>query len=219
MGWVVALGVIAGCKAQAVAAPGDPRDALVALQGSGPDAFAQVTPRLYRGGPPSETDLAHLRDLGVTRVLDLRRGSLGKRNAERTAAQALGMQYVEYPFYGIFGVEPEFLDGLMAELSRDDGGAIYVHCSNGRDRTSLAIALHRVVADGWDPAAAWEAEALARGHEPSRTQREIALTFQDYVHEHTRRRETADAAVGTRRLVDAGSGSDRAESRPRAVAP
>lgn len=219
LGWLVALACVTGCKTQATAEPVAPADALSALQHAGPEAFAQVSARLYRGGPPSETDLAHLRDLGVTRVVDLRRGALGRRNAERATAQALGIQYIEYPFYGIFGVEPEFLDGLLAELSKDDGGAIYVHCSNGRDRTSLAIALHRVVADGWDPDVAWQQEALDRGHAPSRAQREIALSFQDYVHEHGHRQRTAASAVTQRRLVDASTDGAEPRSRPRAVTP
>lgn len=215
----MALSWMVGCKAPITEVPSDPEDAFATLSSSGPEAFARVDARLYRGGDPSAEDLARLRALGVTRVVDLRRGGLGSRNAERAAAHELGMEYIEYPFYGIFGVEPGFLDGLLAELQRDDGGAIYVHCSNGRDRTSLVVALYRVVVDGWDPEAAWQSEALDRGHRPSRTQREIQLTFQDYVLEHQNRRATADAAVDQRRLVDLSLRGEPARGRAAAVSP
>jgi hypothetical protein len=192
-------------------APSSPTDALTSLHDDGPVRFAMVSPRLYRGGPPSHDDLVRLRALGVTRVIDLRRESLGKRRAEQAAAADLGLEYVEYPFYGVFGVEPAFLQALMTELEREDGGAIYLHCDNGRDRTSLAVALHRVVAEGWDSDRAWEQEAIAYGHRSTRMFREIELTFRDYVHEADRRRETARLGPQQRRaLVEATTSPGRA---------
>jgi hypothetical protein len=168
-----------------------PDEVLTALRSDGPDRFAMVSPGLYRGGAPSADDLELLRALGVTKIVDLRRGKLGKRRAEHAEARRLGMQHVEYPFYGTFGTDLQFLDDVVAELDTGGKGAVYVHCDGGKDRTSLVVALYRVAHDGWSPDLAWEREALAYGHAPTRLNRELQLTFQDYVHEHTLRTHTA----------------------------
>jgi protein tyrosine/serine phosphatase len=179
---------------------------MAALQSSGPDQFAMVSTELYRGGAPSAEDLEYLRALGVVKIVDLRREDLGKRRAERAEARRLGLEYVEYPFYGKFGTDLAFLDGLMADLATHEPGAVYVHCSSGRDRTSLAVALYRIVYDGWSADLAWEREALAYGHKRSLFNREIELTFQDYAHEQTLRRQTANASGSRVRAVSAALG-------------
>lgn len=178
-----------------------PTEVLEQLADEGPERFAMVSPGLYRGGEPSAQDLELLRALGVTKVIDLRRERLGKRRAERAAARRLGLEYVEYPFYGVFGVDLAFLDRLLAELQPSDGGAVYVHCDDGRDRTSLVIALHRVVDHGWTPDVAWEREVLDFGHRPSVANREIELTFRDYTYEHGLRQQTAHGSAGRRQAV------------------
>jgi protein tyrosine/serine phosphatase len=180
-----------------------PEAVFAELQADGPEGYARVSPTLYRGGEPSARDLGLLRALGVTKIVDLRRESLGGRRAERAEARRLGIDYVEYPFYGVFGVDLRFLHRILLELEAPSGGAVYVHCDNGRNRTSLVVALHRVVADGWSPEIAWEREALAFGHRPSIVNREIALTFRDYVHEHTLHQQTE---LGAARRRQAASG-------------
>jgi protein tyrosine/serine phosphatase len=166
-------------------------DALLSeLIDEGPERFAMVGPELYRGGEPSTRDLEMLHALGVTKIVDLRRESLGDRRAERAEARRLGIEYVEYPLYGVFGVDLSFIHRILGELSSAGEGAVYVHCDDGRDRTSLVIALHRVAAEGWDPEEAWEREALDFGHRPSVLRREIELTFRDYVYEHAARQRT-----------------------------
>jgi protein tyrosine/serine phosphatase len=179
---------------QQPAAP-SPTVALAELEAEhGPGRFGRVTDRLYRGSQPSEDDLRRLHALGVTKIVDLRRERLHSRSANRETARRLGMQYVEMPFYGVFGADHGFLERVIAELYAEDGGAVYVHCDNGRDRTSLVVALYRVVVDGWTPDLAWQREALAYGHTSKRFNREIELTFRDYVHEHSVRVGTLVAA-------------------------
>ena len=172
------------------------------LSDRGPDRFARVTPTLYRGGEPSARDLDYLRALGVTKVVDLRREGLGARRAERAMARHLGLEYVEYPFFGLFGARPEFLDALLGELEAGDGGAVYVHCDDGEDRTSLAVALFRVVHQGWSPDTAWHREVLEFGHRPNAFNREIELTFRDHAYEHDVRRQTATQSDERRLAVE-----------------
>jgi len=179
-----------------------------------PPRFARVDDRLYRGGQPTADQLRLLHALGVTKIVDLRRERLDLRREERATARELGMQFVELPFFGLFGADPQFLDHVIDELRADDGGAVYVHCDNGRDRTSLVVALYRVVVQGWSPNQAWKKEALDFGHVPKLVNREISLTFHEYALEHTVRVGTLAAAPARERemaaLVD-GRGDAQAE--------
>jgi protein tyrosine/serine phosphatase len=185
----------------------EPTRALAVLEGgAGPKRFAMVSSRLYRGGQPSARQLALLRALGVTRIVDLRREALGVRHAERAVARRLGMELVSHPFYGVFGAEAAFLDDVLEELAFDDGGAVYVHCKDGRERTGLVVALHRVISEGWAPELAWQREVLAHGHRPSPLLREIELTFHDHVREHDARVKAMDAGPARRRAIAAERG-------------
>jgi protein tyrosine/serine phosphatase len=138
----------------------DERDALAELQGStGPARFGVVREGLYRGGQPSARHLELLRALGVETVVDLRHGDAG---VEGVAARRLGMRFVRFPFYGIFGADSAFLARIVDAVRR--GGRVYVHCRVGRDRTSLVVALYRVLVEGWDPETAWRHEAVDYGY-------------------------------------------------------
>jgi protein tyrosine/serine phosphatase len=132
------------------------------LSTSGPDRFAQVTPSLYRGGQPTASQLALLRDLGVRTIITF----IGDRTtlrAETDAAARLGLTVHDYPFNGLSTPDPALLRRVIAEL-RGASLPVYVHCRQGRDRTSLVVALYRVWVDGWDPDVAWQREALDFGH-------------------------------------------------------
>jgi protein tyrosine/serine phosphatase len=165
------------------------------LQSEGaPARFARVDERVYRGGQPTEEHLRLLHAIGVTKIVDLRRERLDVRRAERAAARELGMEFVELPFFGVFGADLDFLTRAIDELRTHDGGAVYIHCDNGRDRTSLVVALYRLVHDEWSPERAWQHEVLAYGHESTPVLREIRLTFDDYALEH-------GARIGTRAVA------------------
>ena len=220
-GLALALGV-SGCSAGLAessqssleqAASLQPTQALSELQSEdGPPRFGMVTPGLYRGGPPDERDLVLLRALGVTKIVDLRREALYARRAERDRVRALGMAYVEYPFYGVFGADPSFLDALVAQLLDAGGGSVYVHCDNGRDRTGLAAALYRVVAQGWNPDRAWADEVEAYGERRSPVFRELELTYRDYTHLHGLRMAATRDGAARRRAITATVGNDGATS-------
>jgi protein tyrosine/serine phosphatase len=138
----------------------DPRRALVMLAGAdGPLRFGIVRDGLYRGGQPTARHLELLHQLGVETVIDLRRGSTKE---EEAVARRLGMRFLRFPFYGIFGADRQFLARVVEAIR--DGGRVYVHCEVGRDRTSLVVALYRVLVEGWDPAVAWQREAVAYGY-------------------------------------------------------
>lgn len=178
-------------------------EALVELSFAGPERFAMVTPSLYRGGQPDEHDLVLLHAVGVTTIIDLRRERLGIRRAESAVARRLGMRFVEYPYYGVFGASVQFIHGILQEMGAPRSGAVYIHCGDGGERTSLMVALHRVLAQGWDPAKAWSREALAFGHHEGPVFREIELTYREIVHEHALALQTAQRAVTSHRVLAA----------------
>jgi protein tyrosine/serine phosphatase len=129
-----------------------------------PVRFAQVGPRLYRGGQPSVAQLADLYARGVRTIISLRQESDVVAN-EAAAAERLGMRFVNFGFSGFHDPDPTLLRKIVEAMrAPGDDGAVYVHCRAGRDRTSLVVALYRVWVDAWAPDEAWRREADAFGH-------------------------------------------------------
>ena len=163
-----------------------------ALREAGPERFSQVTDRLYRGGQPNNAQLAQLKALGVTTVISLRREEPGLRRDEEREAKRLGMKFYNFPFYGVFGQTPAFFENLMATMRDTQNGVVFVHCQHGRDRTSLAVALHLVFDRGWKADDAWNKAAIAYGHQGTWFYREIQGDFRKMVQ---RLKATATGAV------------------------
>jgi protein tyrosine/serine phosphatase len=154
--WAAIMGaliVVVGARASlAVAAPT-----------TMPVRFAQVGPRLYRGGQPSEAQLAELYARGVRTVICLRSEHDVVAN-ESAAAGRLGMRFLNFGFSGFHDPDPALLHKIVAAMQDGGDGAVYVHCRAGRDRTSLVVALYRVWVDAWAPGEAWRREADDYGH-------------------------------------------------------
>jgi tyrosine-protein phosphatase SIW14 len=132
------------------------------LREAGPVRFAQVDDHLYRGGRPSAEQVRWLHQLGVRTIVCLRTGD--DTTEEEAAARALGMRFLRFPFRASFNVpDGEMLRQIVASI-QDSHDPVYVHCSQGRDRTSLIVALYRVWVSRWAPALAWQKEAVAFGH-------------------------------------------------------
>jgi protein tyrosine/serine phosphatase len=199
---LVAAAPACAVRTQPTETPQSTADILASLYGpQGPAHFGVVHAGLYRGGQPTSAHLEQLHALGVTKVIDLRRERLDLRWAERATARQLGMEFVELPFFGVFGADPAFLERIVDEMDTPHDGAIYVHCDNGSDRTSLAVALYRVEVEGWDPQRAWQSEALDYGHRPRKVMREIELAFREQVHEQALLRNAATLAPERRRAA------------------
>jgi protein tyrosine/serine phosphatase len=152
-----------------------------ALRESGPERFSQVTDRLYRGGQPNKAQIAQLKALGVTTLVSLRREDPDMRKEEEAEAKRLGMKFYNFPFYGVFGESPAFFDRMMQTMRDPANGVVYVHCLHGRDRTSLAVALHLVFDQGWDAEKAWRQAATEYGHQSTFWYRELRGDFQKMV--------------------------------------
>ncbi|MCU1281704.1 MAG: hypothetical protein JWM53_5250 [bacterium] len=130
---------------------------------AGPTRFAQVSPRLYRGGQPTAAQLAQLHALGIRTIISLRDAPRAAA-AERAEVEQLGMKFLSFPFSGLTEPDPAQLRAIVAAMRDDAVGPAYVHCKQGRDRTSLAVALYRVWVEAWQPDVAWRQEADDYGH-------------------------------------------------------
>jgi len=137
--------------------------ALPAFAGSGAQGiknFYQVDQNVYRGAQPSKDGLKYLAKIGVKTVLDLREADQRSR-AEEAMVTADGMKYVNIAMTGVAAPTDEQISKVLGILE-ENGGAVFVHCKRGADRTGVVIASYRIDHDGWDNAHALS-EAKARG--------------------------------------------------------
>ena len=107
--------------------------------------FAEVTPKLYRGGQPGADGLKALKQMGVSIVIDMRGGH---SEHEQKAAEELGMQYVSIPWHCPFPSDEPFIKFLKL-VEQNPDKKIFVHCRLGDDRTGMAIASYRIAEEGW----------------------------------------------------------------------
>lgn len=146
--------------------------------------FSYVDAHLLRGGQPSIAQLADLKALGVTTIISLRKESSGITSAEKAEAHRLGLKFLHFPFYGIFGASRAFLGRILAEMRDPKNGMVYVHCQRGRDRSSLLVALHLVIDHDWEPERAWREAVVEYGHQASFWYRRMRANFEKMVAAH-----------------------------------
>jgi tyrosine-protein phosphatase SIW14 len=109
--------------------------------------FGEVTPRLYRGGQPTEKGFEALARMGIDIVVDSR---ATLRESEGREVRKLGMQY-----YAIEWHCPFPKDKIMAKFLKivhdNPEKKIFVHCRLGNDRTGMLVASYRMAEQGWTP--------------------------------------------------------------------
>jgi protein tyrosine/serine phosphatase len=153
-------------------------EAIAELTGpTGPLRFARVGAGLFRGGQPSHRHLALLHAIGVRTIVCLRREAAPAWRAEAAEAKRLGMRFLHFPWYGIFGARDALIDGVVAAMRDWSTGAVYVHCKRGRDRTSVVVARYRVLVEGWAPELAWQREVLDYGWKSICVYRKLRAVF------------------------------------------
>jgi hypothetical protein len=107
-----------------------------------------VTPGiLVRGGQPNERGFRSLHDdYGVRTVVNL--NDLTEKSEQRIV-ESLRMRYLALPS-NAFRPDPEkILQFVKTVRDASGGGAVYVHCQHGMDRTGFAVAAYRILVDGW----------------------------------------------------------------------
>jgi protein tyrosine/serine phosphatase len=137
-----------------------------------------------------------LKKLGVTTIIDLRKGEAeGNRvrskvvqncslatphlpmspTEETEAVRKLGLKYISLPMYRAHSKE-QMATFLAMTGDPKTSKSIYLHCQHGRDRTGGMVALYRLQKDHWDFKETL-AEMRGYGFDPS-TQPEITNLLQ-----------------------------------------
>ena len=111
--------------------------------------FDRVDVHVYRGGQPTTAGFHYLAGLGVKTVIDLREAGSRSRAEERVVA-AEGMMYVSVPMSGLTPPTAAEIGKILAILEDVNGGAVFVHCRRGADRTGAVIAAYHIDHDKWD---------------------------------------------------------------------
>lgn len=114
-----------------------------------PERFRTFSQQIYAGGEPSVKDLDYLRNiLGVKSILSLDQGASSRIDPK---VKALKMEHVSVPL----NPQPSTIEEGARYLQRQivnilsNRQPIYVHCEHGRDRTGFALAMYRILHDGW----------------------------------------------------------------------
>jgi protein tyrosine phosphatase (PTP) superfamily phosphohydrolase (DUF442 family) len=137
-----------------------------------PSLFKKEHPSLpfYRGSAPTQAGLERLKQLGVTTIIDLRKGEAeGNRvkgrvvqncnlaaphlpmspSEEAGVVRKLGLRYMSLPMYREPSKE-QIATFLSMTGDPKASKSIYVHCQHGRDRTGGMVALYRLQHDRWN---------------------------------------------------------------------
>jgi protein tyrosine/serine phosphatase len=117
-----------------------------------PKNFDAVEPRkVYRSGELTSAAMKRvLEDHDITLVIDLgahHAGSDGSRREARTV-ELLGARRVLLPLFGDGTGDPNRYVEALRQMQGADG-PVLVHCAAGAQRTGVAIALYRMIEDGW----------------------------------------------------------------------
>jgi protein tyrosine/serine phosphatase len=124
----------------------------------------RVDDNVYRGKQPKKEDIPKLAAMGVKTVLDLRE-RFERKQWERGAVEAAGMQYVRIGLPGTLEPTSREIDKILALLEDPTRGPVFIHCRRGADRTGLVIACYRIAHDHWTNAEALK-EAREQGLSP-----------------------------------------------------
>jgi len=135
--------------------------------------FSQVDSNLLRGGEPSPKHLELLKKIGIKRIV-----SLDQEIGEEIDpfCKKNNIQHITLPLQDGESSAVKFLP-LVAKALNDV--PTYVHCRLGRDRTGMAIAIYRMLVNGWSlKDALTEAKGFGMGNGMSD---EASKTFYDAV--------------------------------------
>lgn len=107
--------------------------------------FARISDTLYRGAQPTARGFSELRRMGVRTVLNLR-----AFHSDRDLLTSTGLRYISVRCEAW---DPDSREAaVILRVLRDPANhPVFVHCQAGADRTGWAVALYRIMVEGWPP--------------------------------------------------------------------
>jgi protein tyrosine/serine phosphatase len=111
--------------------------------------LGKISEHLYRGAQPDISNLAELKKLGITTIVDLRSESFRTRDLERARAESLGLHFVSIPVASFSNPTSAQLAQFFSLLRQTPPENIFIHCHFGEDRTGVFIAAYRIAFEKW----------------------------------------------------------------------
>jgi protein-tyrosine phosphatase len=165
----------------------DPKHAMgTRREATGIPGFAEVTPKLYRGGQPTILGIETLKKMGIHIVVNMRGGH---NEAEEKQVNQLGMRYVSIPWHCPLPRDKPFAKFIKV-IRENPGKKIFVHCRLGDDRTGMAVAAYRMSEEGWS---AEEAMREMKKFGFSGSHHLICPTLSHYEHEFPEHLKSSEA--------------------------
>jgi protein tyrosine phosphatase (PTP) superfamily phosphohydrolase (DUF442 family) len=143
---LVAAAALTGFSCAGAAPLATPPSPTVQVQKSewpGLENSAKVSEDLYRGAQPTKEGFRQLKQMGIKTVINL--CYLG---TDRDDMKGLGLYYCEIPSVPWNPTDAHMAAFLRVMRERKHLPA-FVHCQHGADRTGAAVAVYRIVVQGW----------------------------------------------------------------------
>lgn len=103
----------------------------------------KVSDDLYRGAQPTAEGMRELEAMGVQTVVNLRDDHDDRREMEGSE-----LAYERIPMTAWYVDEGDVV-AFVRVAADESNKPLFVHCRRGADRTGLAMALYRIVFQGW----------------------------------------------------------------------
>lgn len=139
--------------------------------------FSQVNESIYRGGYPKAEGYDELKKIGIKTIVNLS-GKNKRSEQERKTAAEYGFGFVHIPLSIYKWPEDEKVLKFLETILDPDKQPVFVHCTNGRDRTGAMISVYRVILEHKGPKEAYK-EALRHGFWPYRGE----VVLKKYIHQ------------------------------------
>ncbi|MCM8774368.1 MAG: tyrosine-protein phosphatase [Candidatus Omnitrophica bacterium] len=128
--------------------------------------FSKVNDYIYRGGYPKNKGYIYLKSLGIKTIVNFS-GKNKRFFYEQKIVHDYGFNLVHIPLSIYSEPEDEKVIKFLKILLNPKLQPVFVHCTNGRDRTGVMIAVYRVVGEGKGVKESYK-EALRYGFRPYR---------------------------------------------------
>ena len=106
--------------------------------------LGRVAEGIYRGAQPAPEGYTSLKGMGIRTVINLNTAF-----SEKAAVEAAGMRSIEIPVEFAKKGSRAKVDQVVALMADPANQPVFVHCSQGQDRTGIVVAAYRLKERRW----------------------------------------------------------------------